>query len=86
MVTLTLADGSSAELLGVTGERFRLRSSAAAAPGARLSATVARDGRDLRLKVHRCARDGASFAIEGRLLDLTRATRATLLALLGEGA
>jgi hypothetical protein len=77
-VTTLTVDGHAGpvELLELEGERARLLVPVAAAPGSRLGLSL--DGRALRLKVHRCAREGERFVLEGRFIDLPRDLRGTL--------
>ncbi|MCC6521778.1 MAG: hypothetical protein IT373_03880 [Polyangiaceae bacterium] len=90
---LRTASGAPAALLALEGERARVASTEAAAPGQPLALALP-NGRTLRLKVYRCRRiAGATldeptadaalpFEIEGRLVDATRALRAVLAELL----
>ncbi len=78
MVVLELAKGGQAELVKLEDDRGTVKSPMASAPGSRLAMIV--NGRTLRLKVHRCVRDGDHFTIAGRFIDLTRDLRDTLLA------
>ena len=74
-----------AAVLGLDGDRITLSSTIPRAPGAPLQGTLA-SGSALRVKVASCKRHGASFTIEGRLIDATRALRAEIAALLPPGA
>lgn len=78
MVALALRPEGDARLLRLDGEVAALDASRASAPGSRLECSL--DGRTLRLKVHRCVRDGDRFTIEGRFIDLTRSDRERLAA------
>ncbi|MSP24175.1 MAG: hypothetical protein EXR75_03220 [Myxococcales bacterium] len=80
-VTMTLDDGRTARVTRLEGERIQLFAPGAAAPGSRLSGTVAAGA--LRLKVHGCVRrsDG-TFAVRGVTLDLRREVRAAIIAAL----
>ena len=73
---LTLPDGD-AILRTIEGDRVALDASVPAAPGTPLRASLD-DGSALRIKVQRCVRDGERFAIDGRLLDASRALRQKL--------
>jgi len=75
-VVLDLGEGDEARVLEVDGERVRVHSDRAAAPGSRVEGKTL--GRTLRFKCHRCVRDGEGFAIEGRFIDLTREQRRAL--------
>lgn len=78
--------GGEADLLEIDGERVRLRSTSAAAPGQPLEgALLGGSGKAVRVKVTRCRRaeDGEGFVIEGRLVEAGRELRGELQALLG---
>ena len=77
--TIRLEPAGDACLRGLDGDRLDLLASRPVAPGTRLHGQL-EDGRELRLKVLSCARDGAQFAIEARLLDASRELRRTLAA------
>jgi hypothetical protein len=77
-VSVRLEKGDMAELIALEGDKGTIRSPMASAPGSRLGMKV--DGRMLRLKVHRCVRDGDVFTIAGRFIDLTRDLRERLAA------
>jgi hypothetical protein len=82
---LTWERGGDGALVHLDGERARVRSSIASAPGSRLEGTL-ESGPRLRIKVHRCRRldePGVVYELEGRLIDLTREARAAMVALLG---
>ena len=79
MMEIELTSGPVAELTALVGDRVSLQSPQAAAPGSRLDGVVL-GSRRLRIKVHRCLRSGDSYAIEGRLFDLTRELRELLQA------
>jgi hypothetical protein len=74
---LALSDGGEVVLLSIDGDRVKLASAIAVAPGTRLAAHLA-DGAGLRIKVYQCALQGERFSIEGRLLDATRTLRERL--------
>jgi hypothetical protein len=83
-VQLEFDGGGSATLVRVEGERFAIVADRAAAPGTPLRARIA--GETLELKVSRCVRrEDGSFAMDGRLVNLTRTLRRVLSARLGEG-
>ncbi len=69
--------GGHAELIALEGDRGTVRSPIASAPGSRLAMKV--NGRTLRLKVHRCVREGERFTIVGRFIDLARDLRLRML-------
>jgi hypothetical protein len=75
-------NGGEADLVSLEGDRIRLRSTVASAPGTPLSGNLD-TGSLLRVKVHRCRRQDDRFVIEGRLVDATRKLREELAALLG---
>jgi hypothetical protein len=64
------------ELLALEGDRARLALPLAAAPGSRVPLAI--DGRGVRLKIHRCVREGERYVVEGRFIDLPRDLRAAL--------
>lgn len=76
MTSIQLEKGGAARLVQLDGDRATVESPMASAPGSRLGMKV--DGRTLRLKVHRCVREGEVFTISGRFIDLTRDLRARL--------
>lgn len=89
MAHVAWARGGEADLLEIEGERVRLSSTSAAAPGQPLEGALrGGSGKAVRVKVARCRRseDGATFVIEGRLVDAGRELRAELAALVGGGA
>jgi hypothetical protein len=81
MAHVRLEKGGEADLVSLEGERMTLRATVASAPGTPLAGSLA-SGATVRVKVHRCRRDGDTFLIEGRLIDATRGLRAELSALL----
>lgn len=82
MFSMKLQDGRTAELVALEGDRGTVRSPMASAPGSRLAMQI--DGRTLRLKVHRCVREGEAFTIAGRFIDLTRDLRERLMTALAD--
>jgi hypothetical protein len=82
MADLTWVQGGEARLVALADDRVNLVSTISSAPGSRIEARLA-SGCSVRVKIHRCKRDGEAFAIEGRLIDATRDVRAELLRLLG---
>ncbi len=84
MLVIDLERGGAAELCRLEGDRATVQCGGAAAPGSRLAFRVA--GRTLRLKVHRCVREGERFTIDGRFIDLTRDLRDRLAAGLAAGS
>jgi hypothetical protein len=74
---LTLDGGHVAALTAVDVLKVQLRSPVAAAPGTPLKGKL-QDGRSIRVKVHRCVRDGDHFDIAGKLIDATRELREKL--------
>lgn len=86
MAHVAWARGGEADLLEIDGERVKLRSTSAAAPGQPLDgALCGGSGKAVRVKVARCRReegeDGFVFVIEGRLVDAGRELRTELSAL-----
>jgi len=74
MVSMDLERGGKAEVVAIDGDRVKLASDEASAPGSRLMGRLS-TGQSLRLKVHRCVKNGERFDIEGRCIDLTRGLR-----------
>jgi hypothetical protein len=83
MAKVRLDQGGEAELIALSADRITLRATIAKAPGAPLTGSL-ESGSILRVKVHRCRRDGEglSFVIEGRLVDATRQLREELAGVL----
>ena len=82
MPDLSWTQGGEARLIALSDDRVNLVSTISSAPGSRIEARLA-SGCSVRVKVHRCKREGDAFAIEGRLIDATRDVRAELLRALG---
>ena len=83
-VGLTWDDGGEASIVALAGEAVTLRSDKPWAPGSRPTGRLA-SGEAIRIKVHRSRRDGApsdgaSYTIEGRVLDLSRGLREAIAA------
>ncbi len=76
MIRFEIPDGS-AELGETDGERVVLRASRASPPGSTLEARL--EGTTYSVKVRGCRRDGDSFVIDGRWVNLSRAMRARVL-------
>lgn len=70
-----------ASIVAIDGERVSLLSTRPSAPGCPLTGNMVEDGALLRVKVHRCRKQGERFLIEGRLIDATRQLRERLGAL-----
>lgn len=90
MAHVAWARGGEADLVEIDGERVRLRSTSAAAPGQPLEGALqGGSGKAVRVKVTRCRREegveGVAFVfiIEARLVDAGRELRAELAALVG---
>ena len=81
---LTLDGGHVAALTAVDVLKVQLRSPIAAAPGTPLKGML-QDGRSIRVKVHRCVRNGEEFDIAGKLIDATRELREQLNAAFASG-
>ena len=75
MLRLKLEPNGSLDLLRLQGERVDAALSHAAAVGSTITARLG-DGRAIRVKVQRTARQDAGFVVSGRLIDATRALRA----------
>ncbi|WP_437639112.1 hypothetical protein [Sorangium sp. So ce854] len=86
---LAWSRGGEAELVELDGDRVRLRSTASAAPGARVEGALRSTGTAIRVKVARCRLVGSPapddpapaervYDLEGRLIDATREVRAEL--------
>ncbi len=80
MTHLRLANEGVADIVALDGERGSLLATRAAAPGCLLAGNL-EDGTQVRVKVHRCRKQGERFLIEGRLIDATRQIRERLAAL-----
>jgi hypothetical protein len=63
------------------GDRNSVLSTIPSAPGSRPEGALTEGGASVRIKVARCRREGERFLIEGRLIDVTRETRAAIQAL-----
>jgi hypothetical protein len=83
MTHLVFAKGGEGEIAAIDGERVTLLATTSAPPGAYVDVTL-NDGTPLRIKVRGCRRDGERFRIDGRILDLAKATRDRLTALVGK--
>ncbi len=77
---LSLEEGGSARLLTLDGDHVHVASSRPYPPGSTLVGTDEGTGAEYRLKVRGCrrAREGR-FVVQGRLVNLAREQRATLL-------
>jgi hypothetical protein len=83
-VHLTWSKGGEADVTALDGDRVSVLSTIPSAPGSRPDGALA-SGAAVRIKVARCRKQEGGFLIEGRLIDVTRETRAELQRLL-EGA
>lgn len=72
--------GGEATVAACDGDRINVLSTTPSAPGSRPDGTL-ENGAPVRLKVARCKKQDDRFLIEGRLLDVTRETRAELVKL-----
>jgi len=81
MPHLRFPNGGQADLVTLEADRVSLRSTVASAPGTPLAGNL-ETGEVVRVKVHRCRKQDASFLIEGRLVDATRKLRDELAALI----
>jgi hypothetical protein len=79
---LRLPNDGTAQLVAIDGERVSLLATRASAPGCPLAGNL-EDGTQVRVKVHRCRKQGERFLIEGRLIDATRQLRERLGTLVG---
>lgn len=77
---LRLPSDGTANFVAIDGERVSLLATRASAPGCPLAGNLA-DDTLVRVKVHRCRKQGDRFLIEGRLIDATRQLRERLGAL-----
>jgi hypothetical protein len=80
-VHLRWSKGGEANVTALDGDRISVLSTIPSAPGSRPEGALA-SGAAVRLKVARCRRQEGGFLIEGRLLDVTRDTRAEIQRLL----
>jgi hypothetical protein len=74
---LRLANEGLANIVALDGERVSLLATRASAPGCPLAGNL-EDETLVRVKVHRCRKQGERFLIEGRLIDATRQLRERL--------
>lgn len=77
---LRLPNEGVASIVALDGERVSLLATRASAPGCPLAGNLG-DDTLVRVKVHRCRKQGDRFLIEGRLIDATRRLRERLAAL-----
>jgi hypothetical protein len=80
---VTWSKGGEARVVALDGDRINVLSTIPSAPGSRPDGTLATNGALVRIKVARCRKQDEGFLIEGRLIDVTRDTRAEILRLLG---
>ncbi len=83
-VVIRWATGGEARILSIDADTITLQSTVPSPPGSRLDGSLAEDpAARLRVKVHSSRRQAeGEFVIEGRPLDLPRATRERLEGLL----
>jgi hypothetical protein len=74
---LRLPNDGAANIVAIDGERVSLLATRASAPGCPLAGNL-NDETLVRVKVHRCRKQGERFLIEGRLIDATRQLRERL--------
>lgn len=74
MAFLTWSKGGEADVLACDDDKVTLLSTTPSAPGSRPEGATAA-GEVVKVKVARCKKVEGGFAIEGRLLDATRALR-----------
>lgn len=84
-VPVVCRDDAPATIVVLDGERIAIDTPRPEAPGSRPVYRL-EDGAEVRIKVHGCKREGETFHIEGRVIDLTRALRDRLLAALASTA
>ncbi len=77
---LRLPNEGVANIVAIDGERVSLLATRPSAPGCPLAGNL-NDETPVRVKVHRCRKQGERFLIEGRLIDATRQLRERLSAL-----
>jgi hypothetical protein len=85
---VTWAKGGEATIVSIGADTIVLLSTVPAPPGSRIDGTVAGEGggTPLRVKVHGSKIEGAGeFVLHGRPLDMTRAVRERLEALVRTG-
>lgn len=70
-------EGGGAELVETDGERVVVRAGRSSPPGSLFDMTL--DGVAYRIKVRHCRRDGDSFSIDGRWVNLSRSMRERVL-------
>jgi len=78
---LLLEAGGTATIASIDGERVVLSSSVSSPPGSTLRGRLAGDDLPIAVKVRSCRResgDPASYTIEGRFVNLSRAQRERL--------
>lgn len=74
---LRLPNDGVGSIVAIDGERVSLLATRASAPGCPLVGNL-NDETLVRVKVHRCRKQGERFLIEGRLIDATRQLRERL--------
>jgi hypothetical protein len=68
--------GGSARLVVVVGEAVTLSSTIPSPPGSRIEGTLRASGQRVRFKIHSARRqDDGTFALDGRMIDVTRPLR-----------
>lgn len=77
---ITWDKGGEARVLACSDDAIDLASTRASPPGSRPEGVLA-SGERVKIKVHRCVRDGEIYKLQGRLIDATRALRDHLAAL-----
>lgn len=73
--------GGEGDVVASMDDLTTVRSTIPSAPGSRIEGELVEGGAPVRLKVHRCRKDGDVFVLEGRLLDATRELRIAVAAL-----
>jgi hypothetical protein len=77
---LTWAKGGEATVTTLVDDAITLRSTVPSPPGSRIDGTTT-EGDAVRVKIHSSKKqDDGTFVLEGRALDMTRATREKLSA------
>ena len=76
--------GGTARLVSLGKDAVTLRSSTPSPPGSRICGTLRGSGEQLRFKIHGSKKQPeGDFVLDGRAIDLTRALRERLAALVG---
>lgn len=74
--------GGDAIVTALDGDRISVLSTTPSAPGSRPEGALSTSGASFKIKVARCRRQDDRFLLDGRLIDVTRDTRAEIARLL----